>query len=87
MAYDDTGYAGGQRDVPWTKGRHAVYEQQTGLTNDHTLGEHASTVNFKGLPTDEDMIVVGMNIRISRARCQQIIEEVREGTRELSKFF
>ena len=41
----------------------------------------------QGLPTDEDMIVVGMNIRISRTRCQQIIEEVREGTKALSKFF
>ena len=57
------------------------------LTNDHTLGEHASTVNFKGLPTDEDLIVVGMNIRISRVRCQEIIEEIREGTKELSKLF
>ncbi len=53
------------------------------LTNDKTLGEHASTVNFKGLPTDEDMITVGTNIRITRARCMEIIEEVREGTKEL----
>ena len=57
------------------------------LTNDATLGEHASTINFKGVPTDEDMITVGMNIRMSRERCQQIIEEVREGTRELKKYF
>ena len=57
------------------------------LTNDHTLGEHASTINFKGLPTDEDMIVVGTNIRIPRSRMLQIIEEVREGTKELSSFF
>ena len=57
------------------------------LTNDATLGEHASTINFKGLPSDEDMITVGMNIRMSRERCQQIIEEVREGTRELKKYF
>ena len=57
------------------------------LTNDATLGEHASTINFKGLPTDEDMITVGMNIRISRELCQQIIEEVKEGTRELEKYF
>ena len=54
------------------------------LTNDDTLGEHASTVNFKGLPTDEDMITVGTNIRITRARCLEIIEEVREGTKELN---
>lgn len=57
------------------------------LTNDATLGEHASTINFKGLPSDEDIITVGMNIRMSRERCQQIIEEVREGTRELKKYF
>ena len=57
------------------------------LTNDRTLGEHASTVNFKGLPTDEDMITVGMNIRMTRSRCLQIIEEIREGTKELSKYF
>ena len=57
------------------------------LTNDATLGEHASTINFKGLPTDEDMITVGINIRMSRELCQQIIEEVKEGTRELEKYF
>ena len=56
------------------------------LTNDDRLGEHASTVNFKGLPTDEDMIIVGTNIRITRARCLEIIEEVREGTKELKPF-
>jgi len=56
------------------------------LTNDDTLGEHASTINFKGLPTDEDMITVGTNIRITRVRCQEIIEEVREGTKELKPF-
>jgi len=50
------------------------------------LGEHASTVNFKGLPTDEDMITVGTNIRITRARCMEIIEEVREGTKALKPF-
>lgn len=57
------------------------------LTNDATLGEHASTINFKGLPLEEDMITLGMNIRMSRERCQQIIEEVKEGTRELKKYF
>lgn len=54
------------------------------LTNDDTLGEHASTVNFNGLPTDEDMITVGTNIRITRTRCLEIIEEVREVTKELN---
>ena len=57
------------------------------LTNDDTLGEHATTINFKGLPTGEDLITVGTNIRIPRARCLQIMEEVREGTKELSIYF
>ena len=68
------------RDGKWTLA--PAYD----LTNDATLGEHASTINYKGLPSDEDMITVGMNIRMTRERCQQIIEEVREGTRELKKY-
>ena len=47
------------------------------LTNDQTLGEHATTVNFRGLPTDEDMITVGENTKMSRNRCLQIIDEVK----------
>lgn len=48
------------------------------LTNDDTLGEHATTVNFNGLPTDKDMLLVGRNIRISEKRCKEIMEEVRD---------
>jgi serine/threonine-protein kinase HipA len=47
------------------------------LTPNKTLGEHATTINFKGLPTDEDMVIVGMNTKMSRERCQQIINEVK----------
>jgi serine/threonine-protein kinase HipA len=47
------------------------------LTNDQTLGEHATTINFKGLPSDEDMIIVGTNTKMSHTRCQQIIDEVK----------
>lgn len=47
------------------------------LTNDQTLGEHATTINFKGLPTDEDMITIGINTKMSYTRCQQIIDEVK----------
>ena len=68
------------RDGVWTLA--PAYD----LTNDNTLGEHASTVNYKGLPTDEDMITVGTNIRITRPRCVEILEEVREGTKELLFF-
>lgn len=46
------------------------------LTNDSALGQHASTVNFNGLPSDNDMIEVGTNIRISEKRCRDIISEV-----------
>jgi serine/threonine-protein kinase HipA len=47
------------------------------LTPNKTLGEHATTINFKGLPTEEDMIIVGLNTKMSRERCQQIIDEVK----------
>ena len=53
------------------------------LTNDQTLGEHASTVNFKGHPSDEDMVSVGVSTKIPRPRCLQIIDEVRIATKEL----
>jgi len=56
------------------------------LTNDNTLGEHASTVNFKGLPTDEDMVTVGTNIRMTGRRCRQIIDEVKDITGNNLKF-
>ena len=50
---------------------------ETRVLNAFYLGEHATTINFKGLPTDEDMITVGMNIKMTRDRCRQIIEEVK----------
>lgn len=65
------------RDGQWTLA--PAYD----LTNDNTLGQHATTVNYKGLPTDEDMITVGTNIRIPRTRCQEIFDEIRERTKML----
>ena len=47
------------------------------LTNDRTLGEHATSVNGNGRPTDEDLIAVGTSIHISRPRCQEIMAQVR----------
>jgi len=32
------------------------------------------------------LITVGTNIRITRARCLEIIEEVKEGTKELKPY-
>lgn len=53
------------------------------LTNDNTLGEHATTANGKGLPSDEDLIAVGTSIRISRSRCLEIISEVKPIAKDL----
>lgn len=69
------------RDGQWTLA--PAYD----LTNDNTLGEHATTVNYHGLPTDDDMMTVGTNIRIPRARCVEIIDEIREKTKELKHFY
>ena len=38
-------------------------------------GEHATTVNGSGLPTEADMVVVGVGIRMSEKCCREIIEE------------
>ena len=69
------------RDGQWTLA--PAYD----LTNDNTLGEHATTANYHGLPTDNDMMTVGTNIRIPRARCVEIIDEIREKTKELKHFY
>lgn len=54
------------------------------LTKSTTLhGEHATSVNFKGLPTAEDMLIVGESIRIPRSRGKQIIEQVSSVCAEL----
>ena len=54
------------------------------LTYNETLGEHATSVNFKGLPSDEDMITVGMNTKMSRERCLEIIREVKDALQTLN---
>lgn len=56
------------------------------LTYNQTLGEHATSVNYKGLPSDEDMIFVGVNTKMSRERCCQIIREVKDATSDLQKW-
>lgn len=49
-------------------------------------GEHATSVNGNGRPTLQDMIAVGVNIKIPHKRCSQIIEEVSENCRELIRY-
>lgn len=39
-------------------------------------GEHATSVRYSGNPSIEDIIYAGTNIRISRKRCLEIIEEI-----------
>ena len=54
------------------------------LTYNETLGEHATSVNFKGLPSDEDMITIGMNTKMSREQCLEIIREVKDALQTLN---
>ena len=49
-------------------------------------GEHATSVNGTGLPRLSDIIAVGTNIKMSEARCRQIIDEVRYGSKELIRY-
>ncbi len=48
-------------------------------------GEHATSVNYNGQPSIEDMLTVGTGIRIPRRRCLEIIEEVQPVCEELLK--
>ena len=40
-------------------------------------GQHATSIMYKGNPTDDDMLTAGETIRINRRRGKQIIEEIR----------
>ncbi|MBO6255265.1 MAG: hypothetical protein J6O49_16765 [Bacteroidaceae bacterium] len=51
------------------------------------MGEHATTINFQGKPSDKDMITVGTNAHLTPQCCRQIIDEVKEATRELQRYF
>lgn len=46
-------------------------------------GEHATSVNGSARPTEEDMIAVGAKGKLKAARCRQLMEEVREGCKDL----
>ena len=49
-------------------------------------GEHATSVNGMGRPRLSDFIAVGKEIKLSEARCREIIEEVCAGCKELIRF-
>ncbi len=49
-------------------------------------GEHATSVNGTGHPRLSDFIAVGMKIKLSEARCREIIEEVNAGCADLIRY-
>lgn len=49
-------------------------------------GEHATSVNGTGKPTLSDFIAVGKKIKLSEARCREIIDEVCSGCREIIRY-
>lgn len=46
-------------------------------------GQHATSVNNNGSPNYEDVIIVGQSIKISLNRCNEIIEEIAEGCKDI----
>ncbi len=49
-------------------------------------GQHATSVNGTGYPRLSDFIAVGTKIKLSEARCREIIDEVRAGAREITRY-
>lgn len=49
-------------------------------------GEHATSVNGKGSPTADDMIQIGIKIKLSAIRCKNIIEDVRENCDDILRY-
>lgn len=49
-------------------------------------GQHATSVNGTGYPRLSDFIAVGTKIKLSEARCREIIDEVCSGSREITRY-
>lgn len=49
-------------------------------------GEHATSVNGTGNPRLSDFIAAGTKIKLSEAHCLELIEEVKEGCREITRW-
>ena len=49
-------------------------------------GEHATSVNGTGHPTQKDFIAIGTKIKMNEQRCREIIEEVRLGCDDLTHY-
>lgn len=46
-------------------------------------GEHATSINGKGSPTLEDILTVGMKIKLTKKQCVTLFEEVRDEVGDL----
>lgn len=46
-------------------------------------GQHATSINGKGSPTLEDILTVGMKIKLTKKRCMTLFAEVRDGVGDL----
>lgn len=46
-------------------------------------GEHATSVNGTGHPTTDDFIAVGKKIKMQEKRCREIIEDVKDNSKDL----
>lgn len=53
------------------------------MTHDSPLGVHATSVNYKNNPTDDDFIELGTGIHIPKELCESIIAEVKPHAYEL----
>ena len=49
-------------------------------------GEHATSVNGTGYPKLADFISVGKKVKLSENRCRELIEEVKAGCEELTRY-
>ena len=80
-----TGYLTQSPEAVEQQFRRMVFNHYAHNYDDHARNFSflATTVNFRGLPTDEDLIAVGTNTKMSRPRCLQIIDEVKTATKEL----
>ena len=55
------------------------------MTHDSPLGQHATTVNYKSSPTDDDFAEVGALVQMDKALCMTIIDEVKPVAQDLVK--
>ncbi|MDE6341237.1 MAG: type II toxin-antitoxin system HipA family toxin [Muribaculaceae bacterium] len=78
-------YVAGDNDLKTWRWRLAPAYDLTLCTEGYN-GEHATSVNGTGHPRLSDFITVGKKIKLSEDRCRELIEEVRSGCSELTRY-